>query len=46
MGYTMDEVIVLDKGRIVERNTHQELLQNDGLYKRMWNLQHTIITEE
>jgi thiol reductant ABC exporter CydC subunit len=43
---TMDEVIVLDKGRIVERNTHQELLQNDGLYKRMWNLQHTIITEE
>lgn len=42
----MDEIIVLDKGKIVERNTHQELIQSDGVYQRMWNLQHDIITSQ
>jgi ABC-type multidrug transport system fused ATPase/permease subunit len=42
----MDEIIVLDKGKIVERNTHQELMQSDGVYQRMWNLQHEIITAQ
>ena len=41
----MDEIIVLDKGRIVERNNHQELLQSKGLYKRMWSLQHQLFTD-
>jgi len=41
----MDEIIVLDKGRIVERNTHQELLLKEGLYNRMWSLQHQFIAE-
>ena len=41
----MDEIIVLDKGRIVERNTHQELLLREGLYNRMWSLQHQFIAE-
>ncbi len=34
-----DEIIVLDKGIIVERGTHQQLLAADGLYASMWNRQ-------
>ena len=34
-----DEIIVLDKGQIVERGTHQTLLAADGLYAGMWNRQ-------
>jgi ABC-type multidrug transport system fused ATPase/permease subunit len=32
----MDEIFVLDRGRIAEHGTHQELLLNTGLYRRMW----------
>jgi ATP-binding cassette subfamily B protein len=34
-----DEIIVLDKGVIVERGTHDELLQHGGVYAAMWNRQ-------
>jgi ATP-binding cassette subfamily B protein len=34
-----DEIIVLDKGRIVERGTHAALLAEGGLYASMWNRQ-------
>jgi ABC-type transport system involved in Fe-S cluster assembly fused permease/ATPase subunit len=34
-----DEIIVLDKGVIVERGTHQRLLAAAGLYASMWNRQ-------
>jgi ATP-binding cassette, subfamily B, heavy metal transporter len=34
-----DEIIVLDKGVIVERGTHQRLLAAGGLYASMWNRQ-------
>src|SRR5277367_1802315 len=34
-----DEILVLDKGVIVERGTHQELLAHGGLYASMWNRQ-------
>jgi len=34
-----DEIIVMDKGRIVERGRHDELLAREGLYAQLWNLQ-------
>lgn len=34
-----DEIIVLEKGSIVERGKHAELLQNDGWYRRMYEEQ-------
>ena len=34
-----DEIIVLDKGVIVERGRHADLVRSDGLYALMWNRQ-------
>ncbi len=34
-----DEIIVLDKGLISERGTHNSLLRKKGLYAQMWNRQ-------
>jgi ABC-type multidrug transport system, ATPase and permease components len=36
-----DQIIVLDKGRIVERGTHQELLDKKGYYYNLYKLQQT-----
>jgi ATP-binding cassette, subfamily C, bacterial CydC len=35
----MDEILVLDAGRIVERGTHEELVRADGLYHQMLEAQ-------
>jgi ATP-binding cassette subfamily B protein len=34
-----DEILVLERGRIVERGNHAELLARGGAYARMWALQ-------
>jgi ATP-binding cassette, subfamily B, heavy metal transporter len=34
-----DEILVLDRGAIIERGTHRELLARGGLYASMWNRQ-------
>ncbi len=34
-----DEIVVLDKGVIVERGTHDVLLARDGIYAAMWSRQ-------
>jgi ATP-binding cassette subfamily B protein len=34
-----DEIIVLDRGRIAERGTHEELLASAGAYRRIYELQ-------
>jgi ATP-binding cassette subfamily B protein len=36
-----DDIIVLDKGRIVEEGTHKELLEKKGRYAELWKEQQT-----
>ena len=38
---TADRIFVMDKGKIVQIGNHSELLQTDGLYKKLWN-QHQV----
>ena len=38
-----DFIIVLDKGKIVEQGTHEELLEKQGEYYRLWEMQQGIL---
>ena len=34
-----DQILVLDGGKIVQKGTHAELIQADGHYRRIWEIQ-------
>jgi ATP-binding cassette subfamily C protein CydC len=38
-----DEILVLRAGRVVERGRHAELIEANGLYRRMWDLQNQLL---
>lgn len=40
-----DQILVIDKGRIVQRGTHDELIKEEGLYKRIYEIQSSIDDE-
>lgn len=39
----MDEILVLQNGRIIEHGNHNQLLSSRGFYSRMWGLYHQIL---
>ncbi|MBF4693788.1 ABC transporter ATP-binding protein [Fusibacter ferrireducens] len=34
-----DIIIVLDDGKIIQKGTHRQLVEDEGLYRRIWDLQ-------
>lgn len=40
-----DCILVLDRGRIVEMGTHEQLLENGGYYHHIWALQNSVEEE-
>jgi ATP-binding cassette, subfamily C, bacterial CydCD len=41
----MDEILVLDQGRIVERGTQGELLARGGLFRLLWDFQNRMVED-
>jgi ATP-binding cassette subfamily B protein/subfamily B ATP-binding cassette protein MsbA len=41
-----DQILVLRQGQIIERGTHQELVERDGLYAKLARIQDTTFIEE
>jgi ABC-type multidrug transport system fused ATPase/permease subunit len=41
-----NQILVLRHGEIIERGTHQELVEADGLYARLARIQNTTFIEE
>lgn len=40
-----DQIVVLDKGDIIQHGTHETLLQQDGLYRQIYDLQAKVESE-
>jgi len=40
-----DNIIVMNKGKIVEQGTHKQLLLLSGIYSKMWQLQQSVTVE-
>jgi len=35
-----DQILVIKDGRIIQRGTHKELVREEGLYKKLWDMQY------
>ena len=35
-----DQILVIKDGRISQRGTHKELVREEGLYKKLWDMQY------
>lgn len=42
----LDRILVLDDGKIIEDDTHANLIQQNGKYAQLWNRQTNLLTEE
>jgi ATP-binding cassette subfamily B protein len=40
-----DLILVLERGRLAETGTHEELLKGNGLYRRLWDIQTALSSE-
>ena len=41
---TCDRVLVIDKGELVQEGNHKDLIQEEGLYKKLWERELAINT--
>ena len=41
----VDEILVMDQGKIVEHGSQNQLLAQNGLYRRLWDLQNRILIQ-
>lgn len=39
-----DKILVIDKGRIAEQGTHEELIRQNGIYSKLCNIQHDTLS--
>ena len=41
-----DKIIVLEDGQVLQSGTHQELIKEEGFYKRVWEIQNSLKKKE